>query len=241
LAAVVGLLVAAAPASADSTATATPATPGKATTLNYELDLDTAPFSGRIPLGFSLVAPPGIKLNTKAVPKTCNTRRVAWGDCSPQSLIGTGTMSVTTVANPIGQPSATYHDTLPINLFRGEFNQIVAFALIDNDARLAPGTLNTANGLSFSLVLPLIHAYKLVFISVDHISLTLGGRRTFTVKVKKRHGKHVRIRRKLVHRDVLTLPKTCGPNGTWDSGIVLTYPDNSMASASTPVACAPAK
>jgi hypothetical protein len=232
--AVVGLVAAAAvaaPANAGTVTATAAAKPGSPAILHYDLDATAAPINGRLPVGLSVVAPAGIKFNKKAVPKTCNTRAAALGDCSDDSRIGKGSVTVT-----LTDSSGSRDVTAPVNLFIGQNGSVAAIALVSGAARFAPGTIDLSTGLAFTLVVPQVDLRRTT-VTLKRFVMDLGASRNVRVKVVKGKGKKRRVTHKLVHRDLLKLPSTCGPNGAWDSSIRLLYLDGSTVVVPTPVPC----
>src|SRR4051794_2597337 len=91
--AIAALLATAAPAAAQATSTAVPATAGSASHLKFDLDGSAPPVNGALPSAVTLAAP-GFRFNPRAIPKRCTGTSAELKECPKSSRFGTGLLVV---------------------------------------------------------------------------------------------------------------------------------------------------
>jgi hypothetical protein len=225
--ALVGCLVTAASASADSTASATPAVAGgKATTVDWTVDGLAPPVSGRIPRSLE-VAAPGFMLDRRAVAKRCRELKAKLDECPRKSKIGTGTLTIV-----VHRPDRVNEVTFDIALYHGKGTSVLAVTDFIG-IRVVPGRLTKSGGVRVAFD-PLPTPPEIPGIEISYqfkgASVRLGAER----KVVKRLG-HRRKRRTFRYSLVRT-PKKCD-TGSWAATATLGFPDDTTLPLPTPIAC----
>jgi hypothetical protein len=230
---IAGLLWAAAPAGAQATSSATPAKAGKASNLHFEVDGLAPPIGGRLPSALWMAAPPGFRMNLKALSKLCSVQSAKLNECPQGSLMGNGTLQVI-VTTPDGVREAT----IPIQVYLHSNTRIMAVAFVFG-WRIVPATLNASNGIAMAFdPLPAGPPFPNVSYALKRISFDFRAKRV----VKKRKVRRVRGRREVIvvkqSMDLITNPRTC--QGSWASSVALRFPDGSVATLAAPTTCTPA-
>jgi hypothetical protein len=225
--ALAGCLVTAAPASADATASATPAVAGgKSTTLAWAVDGLAPPVSARIPRSLVVTAR-GFELDRRAVAKRCTELQAKLNECPRKSKIGTGALTII-----VHRPAGVNEVTFDIVLYHGKRTKVLAVTNFIG-IRVVPGRLTESGGVRLTFD-PLPTPPEIPGIQLSYefkgVSVRLGARR----KVVKRVGPR-RTRRTFVYSLVRT-PKAC-EGGSWAANATLGFPDGASALLPTPMAC----
>jgi len=173
-------------------------------------------------------------LNTNAAAKRCSTVQAQLNECAKQSLIGSATLTI-----HVDKPSGPRDLPVPIKLYIGKKNSLLAVAFLAG-VRVVPGSISggssgikiTFNPLPTPPVIPQV-SYRFLGVTVD-----LGGvTRKITRKVKTGHGKHKKVRVKVVRRiHLVTTPSKCA-SGSWGLSSAFNLPDGTAPILSMPVAC----
>ena len=188
-------------------ATATPATPGKPTTVDWNVDGLVPPVSARIPRSLVLEAP-GFKLDRRAVAGRCTQEEAELNECPAKSKLGTAVLTII-VHRPVDDNEIAFD----IVLYRGEKDAVLAVTEFIG-TRVIPGMLRKVDGaleLTFDPLPepPVIPGVQLSY-DFKGVSATLGAKRTVTKRVR-RGGKTVR---KKVRYTLVRTPARCA-GGTW--------------------------
>lgn len=221
--AIAALLAAAAPASAQTTATATPNTAGKPSTLHFALDGLAAPVSGRLPVGITLNAPAGFRMNLRALAKHCSQESAKLNECPKASRFGTGTLVV-----GVTQPGQSRDVTIPLHVYLHSRTKILAVAYVLG-WQVVPGTISTHNGISVTFnPLPAGPAFPGVSYTLKSIEFNFGAKRVVKHRVRGR------IKRRRV--SLIRNPRSC--SGSWATSMSLTFRDGSVTPIGVPTTCA---
>jgi hypothetical protein len=227
------LLATAAPAAAQGVSSATPATPGKASSLHFEVDGLAPGLDGRLPTALELTAP-GFKANRKALAKRCGEQAAKLNECPRKSRMGKGFLLVEVTA-----PDGIRDVNIPINVYLHSKSRILAVAFVFG-WRVVPGTMSADGGITIGFdPLPAGPPFEGVTYRLKQIAFDFGAKRTIKQrKVRRVNGeRRVRVVRKRV--DLITNPGAC-EGGAWASTMSLRYPDGAVAPLATPTACTPA-
>jgi hypothetical protein len=230
-----GLLAAAAalawsaPAAAQAVATATPATPGKPTTVAWNVDGLVPPVSARIPQSLVLTAP-GFKLDRRAVARRCTQEQAELNECPAKSRLGTAVLTII-VHRPVGDNEIAFD----IVLHRGDKEKVLAVTEFIG-TRVIPGTLRRVDGALELTFDPLPEPPEIPGVAITYdfkgVSATLGAKRTVTKKVR-RGGRTVRRK---VRYTLVRTPARCAA-GAWPTTATLGFPDGSSLPMEAPITC----
>lgn len=225
--AVAGCLVTSVSASADPSASATPAVAGgKATTVAWDVDGLAPPVSGRIPRSL-LVEAPGFRLDRRAVAKRCRMLQAKLDECPRKSQIGTGTLTIL-----VHRPDVVNEVAFAIVLYHGRGARVLAVTDFIG-IRVVPGRLAKSGGLRLSFD-PLPTPPEIPGVEITYqfkgVSVTLGAER----RVVKRVGRR-RVRRAFDYSLVRT-PERCD-TGSWAASAALGFPDSTSLELPTPMTC----
>ena len=135
------LLAIAAPAAAQGLSSAMPATPGKASTLHFEVDGLAPGLDGRLPTALELTAP-GFETNLKALAKRCREQAAKLNECPRKSRMGKGFLLVEVTA-----PDGIRDVNIPINVYLHSKSRILAVAFVFG-WRVVPATISTDGGIT---------------------------------------------------------------------------------------------
>jgi hypothetical protein len=230
-------LVAAPLAGAELTATVTPNQPGKATRIHWSVDGMASPINGLIPRSLTVSAPRGFVLNTNAAAKRCKPVLAALNECPKTSQIGSATLTIRVL-----KPSGPRDLPVPVNLFLGPKNSLLAVAFLAG-VRVVPGSISGSNGITVTFnplpTPPVIKqvSYQFIGVTVDLGGVTRKITHRVRVKSKKGHRRHKKYRTRVVRRiHLVQTPSNCGAS-TWGLTASLGLPDGTTANLSFPVVC----
>jgi hypothetical protein len=225
--ALAGCLVPAASATADQTASATPAVAGgKATTVAWAVDGLAPPVSGRIPRSL-VVKAPGFELDRRAVAKRCRELQAKLNECPKKSKIGTGVLTII-----VHRPDRINEVAFDVVLYHGKGTKVLAVTDFIG-IRVVPGRLTKSGGVRLTFD-PLPTPPEIPGVQISYqfkgVSVSFGVKR----KVVKRIGPR-RLRRTFRYSLVRT-PKKCD-GGSWAATATLGFPDGTSLLLPTPMAC----
>jgi hypothetical protein len=227
---IIGLLAAAASASAQTTGSATPNRAGQPSVLHFNIDGQAAPIGGRLPRALEVNAPAGFQVTPQAVAKRCSQESAKLNECPAGSMLGRGSLVVEVTA-PNNGAVTVRTVTIPLLVYVHSNTKILAVAKVFG-WQVVPGTLSTHSGFTVGFdPLPAGPPFPGVTYALKGITLNLGATRAVTHREKTNHGTKLTTRRLAYFRN----PASC--HGGWKSSVSLTFRDGTAAQLSVPVPC----
>jgi hypothetical protein len=228
-------LAAAAPASAQVSAAATPNKAGKASAVHFVIAGSEAPISSRIPSALTLTVPPGFTLDRTAAPARCSHTRALLDECPAASEIGTATLTITVLYQGHPPRDVTFH----LRMYMRSRTSVLGVTFLAG-TRVVPGSLNSSAGIAVRFdPLPAPPVFQQVSYLLKEIRLHLGVTHRVRVVVGRRRAhKHSPPKRTSVLRSLLHNPTSCA-SGSWPASVSLGFPDNSSLVLPAPIACTP--
>ena len=224
------LLATAAPAGAQATSTATPAKPGSASHLKFDLDGTAPPISGALPSAVTLSAP-GFKFDRRAIPKRCTGTAAELKECPKSSRFGTGLLVVHVLGQGLDRDAR-----IAVNVYLQSTKKVLAVANVFG-RQAVPGTLDTKGGFTLRLD-PLPNGQNLpgFSFSLRSMSFDFGRKQVVTKRKKVRvNGRRRTVKRKRTVQ-LLHNPAKCD-GGSWASTMTLDFPGGAATPLASPTAC----
>ena len=174
------LLATAAPAAAQGVSSATPATPGKASSLHFEVDGLAPGLDGRLPTALELTAP-GFKANRKALAKRCGEQAAKLNECPGRA--GWARASCWSRSRrPTASATSTSRSTSTSTPSRGSSPWPSCSA-----GAVVPGTLSADGGITIGFdPLPAGPPFEGVTYRLKQIAFDFGAKRTIKQRKVRR-------------------------------------------------------
>jgi hypothetical protein len=227
---IAGLLGAAAPAGAQGTASVTPATAGKPSTLHFEVDGLAPPIAGRLPSAMQLTAPSGFRMNLDALSKRCGEQAAKLNECPKGSQMGNGSLEVIVTA-----PDGVREVVIPVDVYLHSRKRILAVAFVFG-WRLVPATLDATGGFLVDFdPLPAGPPFPGVSYQLKRITFDFAADRVVRKRKVTRVRGERRVRRVKRRVHLITNPRRC--EDSWALSMSLRFPDGSVTPLATPATC----
>ncbi len=231
------LLLAAAPAAAQSTAVVTPDLTNAGSHMRLALDGSQPPVNGRVPKGLILAAQRGFRFDGKAVAGRCTLEQAQTDGCPADSRVGTGFADVTATSPQFGtfDIKASIESFLAPRKSKKELSGVLTSLNVMGIQTWARGYVDAPASGDYGLrvVFDELPATPGGFqVTLRRFEIEFGAERKLT-RTKRVNGKRRRVKE---NHAMLRNPRGCA-RGNWLGRATLRFEDGSTGVIDAPIGC----